>query len=249
MWHAKKYGGYQFASQEAIDNATEVCSYLLSKDYTLEACCAILGNIGGEGALNPWRWEADSVPTVSVFESWTDEEARHHGYGLVGFTPANRYINAQNATALDEYGYAPNFEDSIGEPEDGLAQTVFFESEIEHTFSISSPSWALGYYIASFQQVLGFTMEQLAEIVDISYNDFKTDDSIPLENLTGVFELRYEKPRAEVEIEGTTYYPAASSYPNRVSIANYYCRYFQDNPPPGWNPLSKESTWKFYLFI
>lgn len=248
MWYAKPRYGYSVGSTEGTANATEIASYLASKEYTLESICAILGNIGGEGGLNPWSWEGQYIPTVSEFQNWTTEEAKTHGYGLVGFTPANRYINSQNESELFDYGYAPNFADAPGEPEDGMAQTVFFESEIEYTINTTSPGWALGYYGPTFESELGFTSEQLLAMLSYSYADFKTDSTIPLEQLTGWFELRYEKPAATRTVGDTVTHPAADSYWNRVSVAQYYYNYFSENPIPGFDILTQQHHLPIWMY-
>lgn len=248
MWYAKPRHGYSVGSTEGTANATEIASYLASKEYTLESICAILGNIGGEGGLNPWRWESDYVPTVSEFQNWTSEQAIKHGYGLVGFTPANRYINAQNESALFDYGYSPNFADAPGEAEDGLAQTVFFESEIEPTVTNTSGAWAFSYYAASFETQLGFNVQDVWNLIDYTFEQFKTDNTIPLEFLVGFFELKYEKPAAELTHGDTTTYPAADSYWGRVSVAQYYYNYFSENPIPGFDFFTQQHHLPIWMY-
>ena len=55
-WHAKPMGSYSMKSTEGNDNACLICSRLmLDFGWTLEACCGMLGNIAGEGGLNPWQ--------------------------------------------------------------------------------------------------------------------------------------------------------------------------------------------------
>ena len=263
MWHAKITGGYAIHVDEALDNATEICSYLLQKGYTLEAASAIIGNISREGGLNPWRWEADEVLTTTQLADYyrryqlppTDpeysDEIKRHGYGLVGFTPATNYINNTNENELSVYGYAPNFADLPGEPEDGQAQTIFFERQIEGAWQ--TPQWAYDYYYWTFDQVLGMTQSEFLRIVSIDYQNFKTNDLYSISDLTGAFELLYEKPAAEYTNPdtGITSYPAAQSFPWRRSNAEYFYEYFLENPPPDWNPIlsSKSSNWKFYLFL
>lgn len=91
-WQAKASGGYAVGSSEWTANVLafwETCKRL---GYTTQACAGMIGNSQGEGGMNPWRWQSDTVN-------------RSAGYGLFQYTPASGY--------LDNYGktssyYAPN---------------------------------------------------------------------------------------------------------------------------------------------
>lgn len=108
IWHAKPSGGYALSSQEAQDNMDCIYSIFNNQGYTLEAVCAIIGNMANEGAMNPWRWQGDQVNYSA-------------GYGMIQFTPASDYINLQNVPF-----HSPNLsvsqQTSGATPEDGSAQ-------------------------------------------------------------------------------------------------------------------------------
>lgn len=226
MWYAKPYGAYAIDSPEARANALSISYVLTGKHWSGKSVCALLGNGAGESGLNPWRWQSDYVPSFAEFSVWTAEQAQAHGYGLFQFTPASRYINAENAVKYDGNGYSPNFSNIYGRPTDGNAQTLYFADTAQS-------SWLHGlynYYAPSFSAIG----------VDISrwyyttYNNFirGTDNNhraLSLADLVGVFELCYERPSAEY---------AASSYAQRVQNAEYWL--------PVLN-LQKKTKWIYYM--
>lgn len=110
-WYAKPSGGYGYNSTEGRANIEQINGILNSYGFTLEAQAGILGNIVAESALNPWRWQGDTVNLSG-------------GYGLVQFTPARDYIDKmQNVD-----GYGPNLSTSYqtdgARPEDGYSQML-----------------------------------------------------------------------------------------------------------------------------
>lgn len=119
MWYAKTIGPYDLDSTEAKANMTEIKNYLMGQGWTLNACCGVMGNIGNEGGYNPWRWQDDIVLTR---QQSAEDFGWEHGYGLYGYTPSNKYINALSAGYS---GYGPNFADYSGIATDGLAQTIW----------------------------------------------------------------------------------------------------------------------------
>lgn len=110
-WHAKPSGGYGYNSTEGRANIEQINGILNELGFTLESQAGILGNIVAESALNPWRWQGDTVNLSG-------------GYGLVQFTPASDYIGSMQH--LD--GYGPNLSASYqtedARPEDGYAQML-----------------------------------------------------------------------------------------------------------------------------
>ena len=115
-WYAKPSGGYAIDSDEAGNNMFEIYN-LLSDEFTIEAICGILGNMGAESGYNPWRWQNDRVSLTG-------------GYGLVQFTPASGYINDYGRQFI---GYAPNMSVSYqtqgADPRDGMAQTYVIKHD------------------------------------------------------------------------------------------------------------------------
>ena len=61
-------------------NALEVYNYFSALGWSLNAICALLGNMETESTINPGIWEGLKVDTS-------------RGYGLVQWTPATKYID------------------------------------------------------------------------------------------------------------------------------------------------------------
>lgn len=123
-WHCKTTGAYLRTSSEAIDNAKMIYSILSGHGWTLNAVCGLLGNIGHESGYNPWRWQSDNILAVGSSQL----SSKSHGYGLVQFTPANKYI--LNASGYS--GYGPNYSNQTGSTLDGQAQMNYMNSEADY---------------------------------------------------------------------------------------------------------------------
>lgn len=234
-WHAKATGGYARTSIEALDNASNLASALLADGWALEPICALLGNGAGESGLNPWRWESDYIPTTGEFASWTSSQQQNHGYGMFQFTPANKYINATNASRYAANGYGPNFSNSPGKQTDGEAQTLYFVSTV-------SDSWSHGlynYYYDDFQSI----GVDISTFYYVTYDDFKEGKNgsrtMTLEECTGAFCLCWERPAD---------WAAAGSYRERCNNAQYWYDYFLENPP-GPLPGKKKKGMPLWMYL
>lgn len=62
-------------------NAKYIFRFLISKGWSRNAICGMLGNMQAESSLNPGRWQSEDVGNTSL------------GYGLVQWTPATKYFN------------------------------------------------------------------------------------------------------------------------------------------------------------
>lgn len=199
-WHAKATGGYARDSMEAIDNVQQLSTVFNANGWSVMSIAAFLGNGAGESGLNPWRWENDYIPTLAEYKGWSSNESLSHGYGLVQFTPASKYV--ENANALK--GYGPNFYDSPGKVTDGNSQALYLVNTIPD-------SWSGGlhdYYADDFASI-GVNID---DFYSMTFDEFKAGNDT-IENLVGAFELKYERPGDSA---------AASSYAGRVSNAKYW---------------------------
>lgn len=238
MWYAKYSGGYLRTSVEAHVNANNIAGILVADGWDRKSIAALLGNGAGESGLNPWRWEDNTppdvtVPTVSQFENWTIAEAQHHGYGIFQFTPASKYINSANAMHYASAGYSPNFADQPGTAQDGNAQTLFFVSTV-------ASEWATQLYAYYYDDFINIGVD-ITPWYYTTYSNFKigqdnNGNDLTLAELVGVFELDYERP-------GDTY--AASSYASRVSNAEYW--YDEISPTPPTPGTYRKMPWIYYL--
>lgn len=168
-WHAKATGEYDWNSAEAIENAKMAYDILTPLGWTLNAICAMWGNVGAESGYNPWRWQGDSVK-ASNGSPWSGV-----GYGLFQYTPAANYIG--NATAIT--GYAPNFSDSAGNAADGGAQIRFMNRN--YLYNYASGSSGSQYY------------PNTAYDYQISWQEFKTGD-YSVEYLAKAWLHNFERP-------------------------------------------------------
>lgn len=159
-WHAKELYGYGRDTVEATQNAIMVYKVLAGTfKWTLNAVAAVLGNMEWESGYNPWRWGYD-VPLPSY-----DYRRDGIGYGLVQYTPPQKYIDSDISKAAP--GYAPHFSDRSGSPDDGTAQLYFL-----------SQATNIWYPVPPY---------------NMSYDDFKNSDESP-EYLSDVFLDTYERP-------------------------------------------------------
>ena len=232
MWYAKQTGAYLTTDSEARANALEMTTILYADGFVKTAVAAILGNSQWESGLNPWRWQGDFVPTVNTFNGWSEQQANEHGYGLFQYTPAKKYLNQQSSQDYSPY-YAPNLYDLPGNPSDGQAQMMFFRTYIP-------TDWLHGlytyYYNAFIQYGVDISPWYYTQFNKFKYGVDNNDNPLTLAELTGVFELSYERPRDT---------DAASSYQTRVNYANYWYNIIPDpSPTPS---TGRKMPWIYYL--
>lgn len=73
------------------NNANNIAFYFEDKGWTMNAICAMLGNMQFESYLNPAQWELNRGV----------EGNRYHGYGLVQWTPWDKYTAWAGARGYD----------------------------------------------------------------------------------------------------------------------------------------------------
>lgn len=130
--HSKPVGAYAQESQEWIDNARVIYAFIRGW-MTHEASCAVIGNMDGESGLNPWRWQGDNI------RSRSQKTYPRIGYGLVQYTPAEKYFNGAGTWNT------ANFSDKSGSSNDYQHQLDFFFSSIKsqwNTTTGSRKSWS-----------------------------------------------------------------------------------------------------------
>ena len=172
VWHAKPSGGYSIGSTEGLDNITCINGFLNGRNYALEAQAGVIGNMVHESALNPWRWQGDTV------NEWG-------GYGLFQFTPARNYW----MDCYDVDGYAPNrstvtVDPPTARPSDGYAQLVVFDEDILNKWTTFCwrPYWDRTEYptlwtmrntiISTYGSDGGLSLAQFRTINNVSHSTF-----------------------------------------------------------------------------
>ena len=146
-WHNKNTGAYLKESAEAYDNAIMAWSALAARGWSLLAFCGMWGNVQSESGYNPYRWQSDIVLPVG------DPRIGYqngHAYGLVQWDPASKYIS----DGASYSGYAPNYSNQSGGPNDGSAQMAFLDAT-----AVSS-----GQYIPTTNYPLSYAQYKAADI-------------------------------------------------------------------------------------
>lgn len=229
-WHTQGAGGYPKESTEAHDNAVSIASILMSKGWSLKSVCAALGNIQGEGAMNPWRWDGDYVPTYNEAWGWTPSQLNDHGYGLFMYTWFTFY--AQQGSAYP--GFGVNYRDRAGSNLDGQAQILYMNDDLDNP---SSPyGWNTNHF-AEYQAEFLPNGIDISSFYYMSIADFKAGTNYTLDELTGAFQLCYERPVASAAYGG---------YLFRKDVAAYYYNYLQTVPIPPYGETRK-FKWIYYL--
>lgn len=226
-WEADGSNVYWDLSDPRVENnAILIAEVLVEYDYDLKAIAAVLGNAMSEGTMNPWLWEG-GVPTYDYFMQH-QAEFNSRGYGLYQYTNPNKYINV-NSQSLP--GYDPHFYDVTGSPEDGEAQTHWLALNLTN-------EWNTNHYGDYYQGFLDDNQKDINDFYWITVPDFiagnaqgSTEDE-QIENLTGAFELCFERPRTD---------RAIGTYNLRVSRALYFYDMIQ-----GVGGRSK-FNWMYYL--
>ena len=123
-WNCKAQWGYLRESNEAKQNAVMCWAVLGAQRWTLNAVCAIWGNIEAESGFNPWRWQGENVQSTNSPMIGYPGGPNTIGYGLFQFDPAGKYIRGGG----NEYpGFGPNYSDRQGSLYDGTAQLLFVD--------------------------------------------------------------------------------------------------------------------------
>lgn len=138
QWYAKPSGGYGITSAEGHNNMDMIYSAFSAQGYTIEAVSAIIGNMNNESAMNPWRWQGDTVNYSA-------------GYGLIQFTAARDYINLTGIPY-----HSPNLSTSSqtsgATPEDGYAQcsVIYNDTLNKWQSNIWRDYWDTSRYAAEY---------------------------------------------------------------------------------------------------
>lgn len=75
------------STSERRHNGVNVYNYFVGLGWTLNAACALLGNMELESSINPGLWQIGFKP-----------ESKNAGYGLVQWTPWTKYANWAGAS-------------------------------------------------------------------------------------------------------------------------------------------------------
>lgn len=76
--------------EEMTTNAICIQNYFIKNLWSINAICAMLGNMQAESTINPGRWQSEDVGNTSM------------GYGLVQWTPATNFIDWCNKNGYSD---------------------------------------------------------------------------------------------------------------------------------------------------
>lgn len=232
-WYAKPNGGYTLSEVAGKANVAEINKFFNARGYTLQAQAGIIGNMMAESALNPWRWQGDTVNYNA-------------GYGLFQFTPAYDYFKY----CYNLPDFSPN--QSVLSPSqgasanDGGAQLLTFANDYLRKWV----SWcwrdyggwrnatALRQYrnevVAKYGSNNAITMAQFAQIDDVSAATF-------------VFLAAYEGPYSPNLTPRIDNANAAMQLLTQGTVPDYPDPgpgYEPDNPLPPFTPSKPEGQEK-----
>lgn len=129
---------------EMTVNGNFILNYLMSRGWTKNAVCGMLGNMQSESSINPARWQSDNP-----WPSYTS------GFGLVQWTPYQNYMNWVNGTSWAYNSMEGNLERILYEVENGLQWITKSSYPItfkEFTTSQESPEWLAQAFITNYER-------------------------------------------------------------------------------------------------
>jgi hypothetical protein len=134
---------------EKTENAEEILGYLLSKNWTRNAVCGLLGNLETESTINPGIWQG-----LNSYASTPYDTVAGAGYGLVQWTPFNKYTiwardKGLDYTALDSQLQRILFEvDQNLQWFGGYSATMSFA---EFTRSTETPEYLAEVFLKTYE--------------------------------------------------------------------------------------------------
>lgn len=171
------YYGSSFNSSDPLTleqmqvNARYIFKYYSDMGVTTNAICGMLGNFQAESTINPGRWENDNVNDME------------HGYGLVQWTPATKYINwarqydsNEDPSKMDVNLERIDYEIQKGEqyyPTDEYPETFN-----EFMLSTKSPEYLAKAFLYNYERASAERVEERVEYANYWY-EFLTGSPPP----------------------------------------------------------------------
>ena len=135
-------GNYYLSQAEMIINAKFIYNYLGSRGWSLNAICAMLGNMQSESTINPGIWE-------------NLNEGVGPGFGLVQWTPYTKYTNWCRERKLDPSSMVSALKRIEWELENGeqyYPTTKFPETFAEFKVSTKSVSYLAMAFLYNYER-------------------------------------------------------------------------------------------------
>lgn len=122
---------------EQQTNATFIRNYLMSRGWTLNAVCGLLGNTQTESSHNPGLWQGRIDPYSNL----------DTGFSLVQWTPASKYIDWCNQNGRIPEQMESALDRILYELENGIQ--YYATDEYPLSFSEFSQSTASAHYLGA----------------------------------------------------------------------------------------------------
>lgn len=135
------YSGNRFLSMDEMTvNAQYILDYLVSKGWTKNAVCGMLGNMQTESTINPSIWQG------------LDSGNLNGGFGLVQWTPASKYIDWANANGLPYQEMDSNIERILYEVDNNIQWINGNMTFAEFTHSTDTPYNLAMLFLSSYER-------------------------------------------------------------------------------------------------
>lgn len=138
------YSENRFLTMEEMTvNAQYILTDLLSKGWTKNAICGMLGNMQTESTINPGIWQN------------LDEGNMNMGFGLVQWTPASKYTNWADSSGYqwgDIEGQLARLQYEIDNNIQWIATSQYPMSFAEFKVSTQSPEYLADVFITNYER-------------------------------------------------------------------------------------------------
>lgn len=133
-------GNRYLSMTEMQNNAQLIYNYFISKGWSKNAICGMLGNMQSESTINPGIWESLDEGNIEV------------GYGLVQWTPAKKYIDWGGSNFSDGYKQCERIIYEVENNIQWITTEKYPMSFKEFTNSLESPTYLAMVFISNYER-------------------------------------------------------------------------------------------------
>jgi hypothetical protein len=170
------YSGNRYLTKEEMtENAKYILTYLTGAGWTKNAVCAVLGNMETESTINPDIWESLNYGDTT------------HGYGLVQWTPATKYLNWCTDNGLTPSAMNSNLARILYEVQQNIQWVYTGMTFEEFTKSMDTPYNLAVLFLHYYEQPLNPNDAQRGNQATYWYENLTGGVIIPPEQKTHKF--------------------------------------------------------------
>lgn len=171
---------------EMTENAEYILGYLLSKGWTRNAICGMLGNMQSESTINPGIWQSLKSYAYAPYSY-----VKSQGYGLVQWTPFNKYTiwardNGYVYSTMD--AQLERIEYEVANGLQWITKASYPISFQQFKVSTASPEYLANAFITNYERPADSTQPQRATQARYWWNNLSgtgtTDPSDPIPDPT-----------------------------------------------------------------